>query len=119
ELEGSALRNGPPAGVLQGRSYDPGEALLTIEIARLLDGKSFPFEPVQLHGRLDDRRAVQVGAVLCRQSRQGCLARRREGRGSVADEDGGPDPQRVVGEVAVLGVEDVVLSAVGQGRTQR
>src|SRR5262249_61265290 len=119
EVQESVLRDGPPTGVLQGRSYDPWEALRAVEVAVPFDGKSLLFQSVHLHGRLEDGRPVQIFAVFLRQSGQGFLARCGvEGRRREADELGRPEPQGVGREVAVPGIEDVVLSPVGQGRAE-
>src|SRR5258708_7007987 len=118
----SIFSNRSRTGILEGRSYDPGEALRAIQGTRPL--LSAPFLPQVIHFDclVYLRRTVEVGAVLRPQNIQGLLAHRVgriQTRSGIADEDSGPQTKRIGLEIAVSGIEAIVLPPIGQGRAQR
>src|SRR5262249_20062077 len=120
EVQKRVLSNGSPTGIRDGRSYDPREALGSVYGASLFFSKALAFQEVDLFSILDHRRAVKIRAVPGGQGGQRLPALCGvECRGRVVDEDGGPEAQRIVDEVAIGGAEQVVLPPVGQGRAQR
>src|SRR5262245_22590901 len=104
---------GSPTGIPQRRSYDPGESLRAIQSTSPLHCKTFALQEVYLLHLPDYWRAVQVRSILLGQCGQNFLALRSvKGRRRVADKDSRPESQRVVDEIAVAGVEEVILSPV-------
>src|SRR5262249_1098994 len=110
---------GSPTGIPQRWSYDPRKSLRPVQSARLFHGKAFAFQEVYLLHLLDHWCAVEVGSVLRGQCGKNFSALRGvKGRRRVADKDSRPESKRVVDEIPVAGIEEVILSPVRQGRAQ-
>src|SRR5262249_38591645 len=115
------FRDGSPTGILQRRSYNPREALRTIQGARLLRGKPQALQEIQFIGRVDLGRAVQVAAIPRRQVLERLSLRiGRVVRYGEVDKHRNPESQRIAArEVGRGGCKYVILPAVRQGRAQR
>jgi len=120
-FEKSVFRDGSRTGILEGWSYDPGEALRAIQCASPRLSAPFFLQVVNFDRLVYLRRSVQVRTILRHQNVQSllahCVVRIQAGWG-IADENGRPQAQRIRLEIAVASIEDVVLPSIGQGWTQ-